>query len=83
MQKQPLLAASAEALLNIIPHLLLPWQPLIATDRHVLAALEEALNNPPDEMLLLHSCRFFNDVMLQDFPPEVFLQRPGIVKVDA
>ncbi|XP_069703739.1 rotatin isoform X2 [Periplaneta americana] len=61
--------------------LILPWQPLVATDRHVLLAVEESLTNTTDLPLVLHTCQFFTDVMLQDFPAEVFLQRPAILKV--
>ncbi|PSN54415.1 hypothetical protein C0J52_10976 [Blattella germanica] len=60
---------------------ILPWQPLIATDCHVLVSVEESLSNTMDLSLILHTCRFFTDVMLQDFPAEVFLQRPAILKV--
>ncbi|KAK4876162.1 hypothetical protein RN001_012584 [Aquatica leii] len=57
----------------------LRWQPLIASDRHVLESVEQALKHPSDPSALLHSCEFFFDVMLQDFPAEVFLQRPAII----
>ncbi|XP_049956873.1 rotatin [Schistocerca serialis cubense] len=77
----PVNVASAESLLDIFPHLLLPWQPLVTTDRHVLKAVEESLTEASELVLLLHSCYFFTDVLLQDFPSEVFLQRPAIVKV--
>ena len=61
--------------------LILPWQPLVATDRHVLLAVEESLASTTDLPLVLHTCQFFTDVMLRDFPAEVFLQRPPILKV--
>jgi rotatin len=66
---------------NCFHCLLLPWQPLVVADRHVLLAIEESLANPTDLPLILHTCQFFTDVMLQDFPAEVFLQRPAIIKV--
>nr|CAD7570235.1 unnamed protein product [Timema californicum] len=71
---------SAQQLRACFPHLVLPWQPLVSTDRHVLEAVESSLNNVADTGLVLHSCLFFTDVMLQDFPAEVFLHRPLIVK---
>jgi hypothetical protein len=61
--------------------LVLPWQPLVATDRHVLLAVEESLASTTDLPLVLHTCQFFTDVMLRDFPAEIFLQRPAILKV--
>ncbi|XP_021941770.1 rotatin isoform X2 [Zootermopsis nevadensis] len=60
--------------------LLLPWQPLVVTDRHVLLSIEESLASTTDLPFILHTCQFFTDVMLQDFPAEVFLQRPAIIK---
>lgn len=57
------------------------WQPLIAPDRHVIQSIEDSLRNPTEPSALLHSCEFFSDVMLQDFPAEVFVQRPSIIFV--
>ena len=34
-----------------------------------------------DEGLVISSCEFICEVLLQDFPPEMFLQRPVITKV--
>lgn len=64
-----------------IKWLIMPWQPLVASDRGVLAAVEDALNNNLDTNLILHTCQFITNVMMQDFPAEVFLQRPTIVHV--
>nr|XP_031848371.1 rotatin isoform X1 [Nomia melanderi] len=61
--------------------LILPWQPLVTSDKGVLAAVEEALNNILDTNLILHTCQFITNVMMQDFPAEVFLQRPAIVSI--
>ncbi|KAK7790266.1 hypothetical protein R5R35_012635 [Gryllus longicercus] len=66
---------------NCLHYMYLPWQPLVATDNHVLSAVEESLGNMNDPDLVLHTCNFFMDVMLQDFPAEVFLQRPTLVKL--
>ncbi|CAH0554508.1 unnamed protein product [Brassicogethes aeneus] len=57
----------------------LDWLPLVEPDRHVLKSVEQSLSNPPQPVALLHSCEFFVSVLLQDFPAEVFIQRPGIV----
>lgn len=51
------------------------------TDQHVLESVENSLKNPADPSALLHTCEFFSDVMLHDFPAEVFLQRPSILLV--
>ncbi|KOC59425.1 Rotatin [Habropoda laboriosa] len=64
-----------------IKWLVMPWQPLVASDTGVLAAVEEALNNNLDTNLILHTCKFITNVMMQDFPAEVFLQRPAIVSI--
>jgi len=65
-----------------IKWLVMPWQPLVTSDRGVLTAVEEALNNTMDTNLILHTCQFIMNVMMQDFPAEVFLQRPTIIKVN-
>lgn len=65
-----------------IKWLVMPWQPLVTSDKGVLAAVEEALNNTADTNLILHTCQFITNVMLQDFPAEVFLQRPAVVSVN-
>ncbi|WAR12019.1 RTTN-like protein, partial [Mya arenaria] len=44
-----------------------PWLSLTATDRHVLSSTNS-------------TCEFLSDVVFQDFPAEIFLQRPNIVK---
>ena len=64
-----------------IKWLVMPWQPLVTSDRGVLAAVEEAVNNSLDTNLILQTCQFITNVMMQDFPAEVFLQRPAIISV--
>eukprot|EP00079_Xenopus_tropicalis_P012567 XP_002939666.2 PREDICTED: rotatin [Xenopus tropicalis] len=56
-----------------------PWLPLTTTDKHVLSSNESSLrsNNPS---LVWRSCQLLQDVVMQDFPPEIFLQRPKIVQ---
>lgn len=60
---------------------MLKWQPLIETDRNVLQSVETSLKNPTNSTTLFHSCEFFVNVLLHDFPAEVFIQRPGIITV--
>ncbi|XP_011645189.1 LOW QUALITY PROTEIN: rotatin [Pogonomyrmex barbatus] len=64
-----------------IKWLIMPWQPLVTSDRGVLTAVEEALNNTVDINHILHTCQFITNVMMQDFPAEVFLQRPAIITI--
>ncbi|XP_028161854.1 rotatin-like [Ostrinia furnacalis] len=57
--------------------LLFPWVELSASDTKTMLLIEDALK-------LLKSvrrcCRFIRDVFLQDFPVEIFLNRPAIIK---
>ncbi|XP_075969669.1 rotatin-like [Anticarsia gemmatalis] len=57
--------------------LLFPWVDLCQSDKKTLLLVEDALR-------LLKStrrcCRFIRDVFLRDFPPEIFLNRPEIIK---
>ncbi|XP_071785544.1 rotatin-like [Asterias amurensis] len=56
-----------------------PWLALTPTDRHVLISTNSSLCSPRPS--LVHtSCEFVSDVVLQDFPAEIFLQRPSIAK---
>lgn len=64
-----------------IKWLIMPWQPLVTSDKGVLTAVEEALNDT-DINHILHTCQFITNVMMQDFPAEVFLQRPAIITVN-
>lgn len=56
-----------------------PWQKLIAADESALRRLEGALRGPQTE--LAEACESLSDQLIGDFPPEVFLQRPGVVCV--
>lgn len=64
-----------------IKWLVLPWQPLVTTDIAVLTATEQELNKSNDTKTILNTCQFIMDVMMQDFPAEVFLQRPTIITI--
>ncbi|XP_069476880.1 rotatin [Ambystoma mexicanum] len=56
-----------------------PWLTLNTTDRHVLSSNESSIrsNNP---RLIWNTCELLQDVIMQDFPAEIFLQRPKIVQ---
>ncbi|XP_058232589.1 rotatin isoform X1 [Hemibagrus wyckioides] len=56
-----------------------PWLSLTATDRHILSSNESSLRSDnPD--LVRTTCELLRDVIMQDFPVEIFLQRPSIVQ---
>ncbi|XP_076868967.1 rotatin isoform X2 [Brachyhypopomus gauderio] len=56
-----------------------PWLSLTETDRHILSSNESSLRS--DRPDLVHTtCRLLRDVIMQDFPAEIFLQRPSIVQ---
>uniref|UniRef100_A0A3B3TSL5 Rotatin N-terminal domain-containing protein n=1 Tax=Poecilia latipinna TaxID=48699 RepID=A0A3B3TSL5_9TELE len=57
-----------------------PWLTLTNTDRHILSSNESSLGSSNPNMVRT-TCELLCDVILQDFPAEIFLQRPGIVKV--
>ncbi|KAJ8303020.1 hypothetical protein KUTeg_019416 [Tegillarca granosa] len=56
-----------------------PWLALTPTDRHVIMSTNSSLQSR-EPHLLVNSCDFLSDVVFQDFPAEIFLQRPNIVK---
>uniref|UniRef100_A0A8C5XEA1 Rotatin n=1 Tax=Microcebus murinus TaxID=30608 RepID=A0A8C5XEA1_MICMU len=56
-----------------------PWLPLTTTDRHVLSSNESSLRSS-NHTLIWNTCELLKDVIMQDFPAEIFLQRPKIVK---
>jgi rotatin len=57
-----------------------PWISLADSDRHVLATTNTRLQSN-NTSLSKKSCEFLNDVLFKDFPAEIFLQRPSIVRV--
>lgn len=69
------------AYLNNMPNYTFQLQLLIEPDRHVLQSIEQSLADLSHPSALLHSCQFFNTVLIHDFPPEIFLQRPKIIFV--
>uniref|UniRef100_H2LUM2 Rotatin n=1 Tax=Oryzias latipes TaxID=8090 RepID=H2LUM2_ORYLA len=56
-----------------------PWLALTNTDRHILSSNESSLGST-NPNLVRTTCELLCDVIMQDFPAEIFLQRPGIVK---
>ncbi|XP_062593037.1 rotatin-like isoform X3 [Saccostrea cucullata] len=56
-----------------------PWLALTPTDRHVIQSTNSSLQSR-ESHLLASSCEFLSDVVFQDFPAEIFLQRPNIVR---
>ena len=57
-----------------------PWHSLTGTDRHVLTSTGASLCSPNPQSVR-NACAFLLDVIFQDFPPEIFLQRPAIIQV--
>uniref|UniRef100_A0A3Q3IF06 Rotatin N-terminal domain-containing protein n=1 Tax=Monopterus albus TaxID=43700 RepID=A0A3Q3IF06_MONAL len=56
-----------------------PWLTLTNTDRHILSSNESSLRSS-NPSLVRTTCELLCDVIMQDFPAEIFLQRPSIVK---
>ncbi|XP_043545279.1 rotatin-like [Chiloscyllium plagiosum] len=56
-----------------------PWLTLTMTDRHVLSSTASSLKSS-NHTLVRNTCELLQDVIMQDFPAEIFLQRPKIVQ---
>ncbi|XP_076577654.1 rotatin [Chaetodon auriga] len=56
-----------------------PWLTLTNTDTHILSSNESSLRSS-NPNLVRTTCELLCDVIMQDFPAEIFLQRPSIVK---
>ncbi|KAJ8277701.1 hypothetical protein GJAV_G00078770 [Gymnothorax javanicus] len=56
-----------------------PWLTLTTTDRHILSSNESSLRSS-NHNLVGTTCELLQDVIIQDFPAEIFLQRPSIVQ---
>uniref|UniRef100_A0A4W3H9F4 Rotatin n=1 Tax=Callorhinchus milii TaxID=7868 RepID=A0A4W3H9F4_CALMI len=56
-----------------------PWLTLTVTDRHILSSNETSLRSS-NQTLVRSTCELLQDVIMQDFPAEIFLQRPKIVQ---
>uniref|UniRef100_A0A8C1QAU5 Rotatin n=1 Tax=Cyprinus carpio TaxID=7962 RepID=A0A8C1QAU5_CYPCA len=57
-----------------------PWLSLNTTDRHILSSNESSLRSD-NHNLVRTTCELLRDVIMQDFPAEIFLQRPSTVQV--
>ncbi|CAG5115958.1 unnamed protein product, partial [Candidula unifasciata] len=70
---------SADSIESLFHLSTFPWMPLTHTDQHVIASTNSSLQtrNPGN---LVEACEFLADVVFQDFPAEIFLQRPEILK---
>uniref|UniRef100_A0A7M5VH40 Rotatin N-terminal domain-containing protein n=1 Tax=Clytia hemisphaerica TaxID=252671 RepID=A0A7M5VH40_9CNID len=55
------------------------WIPLTSGDRQILSVTDSRLQSA-SPTLILQSCEFFKFILLHDFPAEVFIQRPNILK---
>lgn len=62
--------------------LCMPWQVLAETDKNVLTSFKNSFDDSTDIATKIESCRFITNILLQDFPAEVFLQRPTTVNVN-
>uniref|UniRef100_UPI00398F126B rotatin isoform X1 n=1 Tax=Pristiophorus japonicus TaxID=55135 RepID=UPI00398F126B len=56
-----------------------PWLTLTVTDRHILLSNESSLKSS-NRTLIRNTCELLQDVIMQDFPAEIFLQRPKIIQ---
>ncbi|XP_049604680.1 rotatin [Syngnathus scovelli] len=56
-----------------------PWLTLTNADRHILSSKESSLRSS-NPNLVRTTCELLCDVIMQDFPAEIFLQRPNIAK---
>ncbi|XP_053717203.1 rotatin [Synchiropus splendidus] len=56
-----------------------PWLTLTNTDRHILSSNENSLRSS-NPNLVWTTCELLCDVIMKDFPAEIFLQRPSIVQ---
>ncbi|XP_048363804.1 rotatin isoform X3 [Sphaerodactylus townsendi] len=79
LQETPPKQFSVKHGVKCLKYSMFPWILLTTTDRHVLSSNESSLrsNNP---RLIWNTCELLQDVIMQDFPAEIFLQRPKIVQ---
>jgi hypothetical protein len=57
----------------------LPWVFITRSDQHVIAVTQQRLMSDDSEVVC-KACRFVRDVLFQDFPAELFTQRPNILQ---
>lgn len=57
-----------------------PWHSLTSSDRHVLDSTGTSLCSP-DPNIVTTQCWKLLNIFFRDFPSEIFIQRPALVKV--
>lgn len=57
---------------------MLPWCHLCKTDIETITLVEKSFDAGEG---IKASCKFFTDILIKDFPPDIFLNRPLIIKV--
>uniref|UniRef100_A0AAR2KTY1 Rotatin N-terminal domain-containing protein n=1 Tax=Pygocentrus nattereri TaxID=42514 RepID=A0AAR2KTY1_PYGNA len=70
---------SVNASVRCLKFSVFPWLALTTTDRHILSSNESSLRSDSHD-LVRTTCELLRDVIMQDFPAEIFLQRPSIVQ---
>uniref|UniRef100_A0AAY4AKS3 Rotatin N-terminal domain-containing protein n=1 Tax=Denticeps clupeoides TaxID=299321 RepID=A0AAY4AKS3_9TELE len=75
----PPLRAAVNSTLRCLKFSTFPWLSLTPTDRHILSSNESSLRSN-NQKLVWTTCELLCDVIMQDFPAEIFLQRPSIVQ---
>ncbi|XP_045152011.1 rotatin [Echinops telfairi] len=76
--EEPPLGAESQAV-RCVKFAACPWLPLTTTDRHVLSSNESSLRSN-NHTVIWNTCELLQDVIMQDFPAETFLQRPQVVR---
>ena len=59
---------------------LFPWLQISTVDHHVLTTTAHRLESD-DKSCFIITCSFVENVLLNDFPPQLFLQRPAVLQV--
>nr|XP_023650287.1 rotatin [Paramormyrops kingsleyae] len=75
----PLQSAPVRSSVKCLKFCTFPWLTLTTTDRHILASNESSLQSS-NHSLVRTTCDLLQNVIMQDFPAEIFLQRPTIVQ---
>ncbi|XP_048832883.1 rotatin isoform X2 [Brienomyrus brachyistius] len=75
----PLQSAPVSSSVKCLKFYTFPWLTLTTTDRHILASNESSLQSNNHSQIRT-TCDLLQNVIMQDFPAEIFLQRPTIVQ---
>ena len=65
---------------NGIERELFPWLQISTVDHHILTTTAHRLESD-DTSCFITTCSFVENVLLNDFPPQLFLQRPAVLQV--